>query len=402
MITSFFSDILGVGNASRQQTQQRRIIKFLSKSQKSHTIPEISKHVKISVPTTTKLIIGLMEDNWIVESGKKENEKGRKPVLYSINKDKFYTIGVEIILERIQFCIVRIDSKVVFEKTDNNFTLSNTEESLQEVIHFIKTAINDSCLNINQVIGIGVGITGRVNKITGESLNYFNFIDKGLKLYLEDKLDVFVILDNDTRVLGIAEQVMGNARGNELILNISRGLGMTVIINDRVVYGSSGFAGEFGHMQFGVLNRLCLCGKKGCLGTEVSGYALEEDLKDALLGDESSIYFKAEDMEQYDHNDIINAALKGDGLALQLIQLQGVKLGEALGNILNLLNPELIVIGGEMARLGDAFVDSIKMGIKKTGLVNLLPLCSISISNIGFEAGSKGAASMIWKKYRLI
>lgn len=404
MLSNFFLDQIEIGNVSRQNDQQTKIIKFLSKFQEAATIPEITKHLKTSIPTTTKLINNLIKAEWIVEHGKKENEKGRNPILYTINNNRFYAVGVEILLKRIQITIIRINSEVVLKKNDIAFILENNEACLGKVVRFIKKAIVDSNITTKQIVGIGIGITGRVNSDTGESLNYFNFMERPLRQFFEEELKTLIVLDNDTRVLGITEQVMGTAKDskNALVVNISRGLGLTIISNGKIVQGTNGYAGEFGHMQFGNSDRLCMCGKQRCIGVEVSGYALEEDLKEALLNGKTSIYLKKEQRNLYQYDDIIDTALKGDGLALKLIQKQGLKLGEALGNILNLLNPELIVIGGEFARLKNILKDSVKMGIKNTALIDLLMLCEISVSNLGNEVGSKGAALMIWKKYELI
>lgn len=404
MVAGLLTELEEVNNKTRQQKQAGRIIKYLSKSDAAVTIPEISKHVKISIPTTTKLINELISKNWMLEKGKRETDNGRKPTLYSINKEKFYAVGVEILLKRIQVKVMRINSTEVHEVKDNAFVLENTKQCLSQVIEFIRSAINHSKIATDQIMGVGIGITGRVNSQTGESFNYFNFSDLSLKQHVEDALGLPVFIDNDTRVLGLAEQVAGKAKkaGNALVVNMSRGLGISVIINKKVVPGGMGFAGEFGHMQLGKSERLCLCGKKGCLGTEVSGYALEEDLKEALNNGEASIYFNKADGRQYRYDDMLEAALKGDSLSIRLIQEQGDKLGEALGNILNLLNPELIVIGGKIARVNELFVDSVKAGMKKTALINSLKFCKVEVSNLGSEAGPKGAASMVWKKYEMI
>lgn len=402
--SSFFSEISGVGNESRHQKQCSRIVKCLAKSNSPMTIPEISKHVKISTPTTIKLVNELIEGSWILDEGKKETDSGRRPVLYTLNKEMFYVVGVEILLKRIHVTVVGIGLDVIYEEKNIDFVISNSQECLDSVVKFISSAIKKSKVKVDKIIGVGIGITGGVNSETGESFNYFNFMDRPLSQYMEESLGINTVIDNDTRVLGVAEQVFGRVKrtANALIVNMSRGLGITVILNKKVVAGGMGLAGEFGHMQLGEKSRLCLCGKKGCLGTEVSGFALEEDLFEALNNGETSIFFKVDEKRKYRYDDILDAAMKGDGLALRLLQQQGEKLGEALGNIINLLNPELIVIGGKVARVKDLFSDSVKMGLKKTALINPLLFCKVVVSNMGNDAGPRGAASMILKRVGMI
>lgn len=402
--SGLFSDFSGAGNENRHLKQRSRIIKCLAKSSCAMTIPEISKHVKISTPTTIKLVNELIQENWILDEGKKETDSGRRPVLYSLNKESFFVVGVEVLLKRIHVNVVRIGLDVIYDNKDSSFVMENTDVCLNRVVQFISAAIEKSGVEKEKIIGVGMGITGGVNSETGESFNYFNFMSQPLSMYLEDVFDIPTVVDNDTRVLGVAEQVFGKVKrtSNALIVNMSRGLGLTVILNKKVVAGGMGFAGEFGHMQLGEKGRLCLCGKKGCLGTEVSGYALEEDLADALNQGDTSINFKLKDINGYRYDDILVAAMKGDGLALRLLQQQGEKLGEALGNIINLLNPEIIVIGGKVARVKDLFSDSVRMGIKKTALINPLLFCKVVVSDLGSGAGPQGAASMVLKRVGMI
>lgn len=399
-----FFDFSDYDNESRQLKQRSRILKCLAKSNIALTIPEISKQVKISTPTTIKLINELIKDDLIVDEGKKETDSGRRPVLYSLNKKIFYVVGVEILLKRIHITIIRIGLEVVYEDMDTNFLLSNTEECLKNAIAFIEKSIVKSGISKEKILGMGVGITGGVNSNKGESFNYYNFMDLPLSKHLEEVFEFPVLIENDTRVIGFAENVFGKAKkiSNALVVNMSRGLGLTVILNKKVVSGGEGFAGEFGHMQFGQKERLCLCGKQSCLGTEVSGFALEEDLTDALKRGESSIHFKKNEIGTYRYDDILKVALEGDGLALKLLQEQGVRLGQALGNIINLLNPELIIIGGKIARVKDLFTDPVKMGIKTTSLMNPLKYCRIEVSNLGKDAGPIGAAAMILRKIGMI
>jgi len=204
--------------------------------------------------------------------------------------------------------------------------------------------------------------------------------------------------------MGLAEQVLGQAKEarNALILNVSRGLGMTIIANRRLITGGMGFAGEFGHMQMGNSDKLCICGKRGCLGMEVSGYALEENFKQAIKEGGTSLAINDKPLEDIRYDDILEAANQGDGLCINLLQEMGEILGMALGNIVNLLNPELIIIGGKFAQAGYMFSDSIKTGMNKTALTLPLKYVTLKTSQLGSESGSIGASAMVFKQHDLI
>jgi predicted NBD/HSP70 family sugar kinase len=391
-------------HAERSQLKQLQdIVRHLAKSQMPLTIPEIAAQVKISVPTSTKLIRDLLERKYVLEEGKRETENGRRPELYSLNKDNFYTIGVEILLKWIQVSIIRVDSRVINQVHNEGFTLEDTPQCLQYIVSFIEGAFEKTGLHPDQCIGIGIGLAGTVNGHTGQSTRYFNFLDVPFGKHLENIFHLPVLIDSDTRVIGIAEQVLGEARGieNALVIKVSRNLGMSIILNKQIIFGAKGFAGEFGHLQIGKTDRLCNCGKKGCLETEVSGTALLKDLEKALHQGEASIHFQPEGIGSYRYHDIFTAALKGDLLAIRLVIEQGDKLGQALGNVINLLNPSVIVIGGEYAKVKHYFMDAVRTGASKTGLVDSLADCEIKVSALGPDLGAKAAAYMVFKSYDL-
>lgn len=404
-IRDLFDEHLAADNEGRSIKQSARIIKYLSKSDSAVALSGIANYLKLSVPTVTKLMNELKKRELIVLEGKKETENGRKPVVYTLRKDKFFAVGVEILLKRINVEIFSIDLKSEFSQTDRSFVLADNKECCNEVVEFINNAIEQSGIPRDYIIGVGVGLTGRVNSHLGRSYNYFSFDDPPVAEYLSSQLNLPVFIDNDTRVIGLAEQVVGKLKNisNTLIVNISRGIGMSIMANRRFITGSSGFAGEFGHMQFRCNDgRLCICGKKGCLETEVSGRALETDLAEAIAKGELSVRFNSTNIADVRYDDIIEAANGGDQLSTSLLQAQGEKLGIALGNIINLLNPEMIVISGKYARVGSFFRDSIRYGLHKTALKDPLANCQISSSEIAAISGAIGAAALVYKRYELI
>lgn len=396
-----FSEINKVNNENRNLKQQLKIVRFISKAEQAQIIPDISKHLKTSAPTTLKLLTDLIEKGYLKEEGKKETTSGRKPILYSLNKEVFYSIGVEIDLKMIRISLIRIDFKLFDYWKSENFELKNNEESLETVINALSQFISKLSIRKEQLLGIGIGLTGRVNTLTGDTISFFEFLEKPFAEFVSERIGLPVFVENDSRVLGLKELISGRAKGikNSIIINAGRGLGMCLITNGQIVTGGLGFAGEFGHMQFGDKKRHCICGKQNCLGTEVSGFALEEDLKLALKSGKESAFIA--DMNATYH-DILNAAIKGDSLAIDLLQKQGEKLGSALGNILNLINPEKLIIGGELAITQDLFLDAIKIGLKRTALINTLDACKIENSQFHKHAGVKGSAALVFNKLELI
>ena len=387
---------------NKKLKQHLEVVKVLSKSDKSLTIAEIASAIQISLPTTKNLLSQLIEQNWAVSVGKKETLYGRRPELFNLNYDRYYTLGILITFDRINLIICDINLKIIHEAQSEDFKLENNQYSLDILISFILENLNAKKLSNSQILGIGIGITGRVNYNEGISFNYLNFMEFPLKKYLEQVFKVHVEIENDTRVLGIAESETGEAKNlnDALIVNMDMGLGMSLIINGEILTGESGFAGEFGHMKFGSKGRSCICGNYNCLETEVSGKALLLDLEEALNSGRKSDYFK-NNFGTYTYNEIINAAISGDELSIELINAQGKILGAALGNVINLLNPNTIIISGDMCTANSIFLDPVKIGIRETVLKDYTDQVTVKLSEANINPAI-GSACLILKIHDLL
>ncbi len=399
----FSRNIEDINNQNRQLAQKRKIVALLNRSEKELTIPGICKKVKLSVPTGTKLLNELINDKIIIESGKKETDNGRRPVLYKVDPEYAYSIGLVILLKGMSLSIFNLEMKEVYTITDESFVLENSIACLENVVDFIQKAAVESGVEQKRILGMGIGITGRVNAQTGYSYNYFNFLNNSLVDFFSDKLDFPVYIDNDTHVLGLAEQYFGKAKNtkNAFVLNLSRGMGLAIISNGEIIGGEQGFAGEFGHIQLGDSNKLCLCGKRGCLGTEVGGHALEQNFQEHIEAGETSLLLSHKSIEEIKYPDILKAALKGDALSISLTHNIGFKLGKALGNMINLLNPGIIIIGGGFTLAQDILTDSIKSGMTHTALSLPLRSCELLFSSAE-DATIKGAGAIVFNQLQLL
>ncbi|MEJ7769678.1 MAG: ROK family protein [Chitinophagaceae bacterium] len=388
----------------RTEVYHANILRCLGKSKFPMTLPQIAEAIKISIPTCTKLIKELTKKRLVSKMGKKSTENGRRPGTYTLNKEKFFAIGVEILSKFIHVSVVGLDFQTVHEKVNRDFILEDTDLCLRFIISFISNTIRSSKIHKDCIIGVGIGIIENIAGKIGKPMTFFQNKTIPIKDQIENALELPVLIDNDTRVIAIAEQVLGLAKGveNVIVVKVSRTLGMGIIINGLIITGSAGLSGNISHTQFGKSSRLCYCGKKGCLGTAIGGDALLLDFKEALENNQQSIHFTADKLETYRYHDILDAASLGDELSISLIQQQGFKLGEALGNVLNIFNPELLIIDGEYLMLDQLFIDAVKNGLRKTTLVNILQCCEVKGSTLGRYLSSKAGAAMLFKQYDLV
>lgn len=400
----FNSNYTEITNESRLMQQKLKIIQAISQNGHGITVPDICKELKISAPTGIKLVNELQNEGFLEVVGKKETVNGRKPAIYALKNVSFYALSVEVLLKRISVGIIDSRLNTVYYRQKTDFILENTQQCLDKVEGFIMECMGNSGISEDAILGMGMGITGRVINETGESLTFFNFLDQPLGQYFSKIFEVPVFLNNDTRCFGQAEKIIGKARhaDHAIVINLSRGLGTSLIIDNKIVNGGKGFAGEMGHMQFGSKQKMCLCGKKGCLGNDVGGYALEENFMEKVLAGEKTLIPLPEKDASVRYDDILAAALQGDDLSIKLVQEMGYKLGHALGNILNLLNPELIIIGGKFARLRELLLDPVRTGMSGSALLNPLHHCKIEFSELGDLGGLKGAGALVFEHFELI
>lgn len=391
-------------NGSKLNDQKIRVLQTIGKRRVALTIPEISRELKITAPTCIKLLNQLIEDGLVLELGKRDTASGRKPVLYDLNDSAIRVISVEISMKRISFAVLDRKLNIIFIRNKADFGLENNQKSLDHVIGFVQKCLEKSGLKHDDILGMGVGISGRVSRSIGESFTFMNFMDKPLASHLSEVFKMVVFVDNETRCFGMAEKISGKAAQfrHSVVINLSRGLGASLIANNALVEGGAGFAGGFGHMQWGQSEKVCRCGKLGCLATEVSGNSLEEQFIERIAQGGKSMVLQNNSVDQVRYDQILEAALTGDALAVELVSQMGLNLGKALGNIVNLLNPEAIIIGGKFSKARSVLHEPVKKGIESTALVNLMKYCTLDFSEIGEQAGLKGAGAMVLQHFEFI
>jgi len=356
------------GVASKNASLKKSIIKKIDR--KSHcTITELSKDLNISVPKTTTLITSLAADGFIRDEGKLDSTGGRKASIFGLTPDACHFVGVAISRFHIDFGVMDFKKGIKIPFHQVSYKFENTEESLKRLMEAIKQflkGLESEKLNIS---GIGISMPGRLNPKNGKSLNYFNFIDEPLNDLLQDSIN----------------------EKNLVFINLDYGIGIGIIIDGKPYYGKSGYSGELGHIPLFDNEIICICGKKGCFETEASGFALKRKFKEKLKSGSSSSVLKNKKIDDITLPDIIYAAKQEDMLAIELLAEVGEKLGKGLAVLINIFNPETLIIGGALAETGDYIRLPARSVLNKfsSSLVN--NDTSLRLSKLGEHAGVIGA-----------
>lgn len=373
---------------------KKNIINYYIKNGTS-TIPNLSKALDLSVPTVTKFIGEMCEDGYINDHGKLETAGGRYPSLYGLNPESGYFIGVDIKQFGINIGLIDFGGEMLNLSMGIPFQLENTPQALDELCRIILEFIDSQKIDKKKIFNINVNISGRVNPESGYSYSFFAFDERPLTETLSRKLrNHRVTIDNDTRAMTYGEFLAGCGRdgSNVIFVNLSWGLAIGIIIDGKVYVGKSGFAGEFGHMKIYDNEIICHCGKKGCLETEASGIALHRRLLESVSHGASSLLSQQIiDNEIVTLDNIIDAVNKEDVLCIELVEEVGEKLGEKLAGLINIFNPESVIIGGTLSMTGDYIMEPIKSAIRKYSLNLVNKDTVVLLSELKDQAGVIGS-----------
>ena len=385
------------GITHKNNSIKRSIIAYMAVNGES-TLSELTKELHISVPTITKLVQELIEDNIVNDLGKVETPGGRRPNVFGLANSAIYFAGVNVARDNMTFVITDLQNNIVKETIDSSFELQNRPQCLEKICSNIENFINDCGIDRGKILGVGVSIVGRVNPETGRSYAYFTSNDESLRDIIQDRIKIRVLLENDTRARCYAEYNCSKSKSDSdvIYLHLGRGVAIGIVIDGKLYYGKNGFAGEFGHIPFFDNEKICFCGKKGCLETEVSGLAIEEKMSELIRGGANSILRpKYEKGEAIHINDIINAARNDDNLSIELIEEAGEKIGKAVAILINIFNPETVIVGGNLADAGDYIMLPLKSATNKYSLNLVYKDTKFRLSQMKANAPAWGVAMLI-------
>lgn len=366
-----------------------------------NTLAELGKEMDLSVPTITKLVSELMDEGFVIDFGKQETNGGRRPNIYGLNPDSGYFVGVAIKRFRINIALINFKGDMIESKMDIPFTSENTIESFETLCSIINDFVDHLSIPKSKILSAGINISGRVNTETGHSYSLYFFSETPLTELFKEKLGLHVTIDNDSRAMAYGEYMNGAVKGekNVLLINVSWGLGMGIITDGKLYYGKSGFAGEFGHMNVLDNEMLCHCGKKGCLETKASGsYIHRRFLEQIAEGNSSVLDERIKKGDTIIQEDILEAAMKEDMLAIELIEEVGTTLGKHIAGLINIFNPELVIIAGAVAVTGDYLLLPLRSSVKKFSLNLVNKDTTIKMSKLGDKAGVVGACMLARSK----
>lgn len=388
------------GNELKKFRQKKKILHLLYQN---HTLSgtSISSKIGVSFPTALTLLNELSELKFVETFGTGVSSGGRKPNMYRLSINSIYIVACELGRYKAKMTIYNshnqpVTSILTFE------TNIDDDELVEKIYNNAQQLIQEFEIDVNRIYGIGLTMPGLIDEDRGINYTIKNKEYRNVKERLEKRFEKLVYINNDARMQAFGEYIFGKAKGhsNAVIINWSWGIGLGMILNGKLYNGFSGFAGELSHTKFVDDGDLCICGKRGCLETIASSNFL---VKNAVKGIEENIVsqltlnFK-ERLRELQPEDVIKAAKSGDEFAISLLNKIGLALGKGLSFTIQLLNPEIIVLGGVISQANRFILTPIQQSLNRYCLEQISSNVKIVISENWEQAGLQGVSAMLFQR----
>lgn len=362
---------------------------------------ELSKQVKLSTPKINSLLLELIDDGLLRDLGRGDSSGGRRPNIYGLVDDGFYVVGITININRTIISIFNSNNQEVSGPHYFPIKMHADFAIFKEVNSKLEQVVAESNIERQKILVAGIEMPGLVDPKKGTNKTYFP--DK--EYLLDDLREVFgipVFFNHDSKTRTFAEQHFGLAknRKNVLMLQADWGLGLGIIVNGALYSGQSGYSGEFGHLPIVDNGVLCSCGKQGCLETVVSAMAITRMAKTGIENGSTSLIndLVGGNLEKIEIATVIQAANSGDQFAISLFTEVGHWLGRGMAFLIQIFNPELIIIGGRVAEANQFILAPIQQAIHTFSNRDISNNVEIKFSELGQKAGTMGAAAFALEK----
>lgn len=385
------------GKDLKKVLQKKKLLKFLyNKGTQANSY--LAKKLNVSIPTVQTILNELIEDGLVADHGLGSSSGGRRPNMYGLAEESFYTMGIDIGRYTTRVGIYNHLNKSIQGIEHCEIKLENTLTFVDEIYEFANGILKKSNINLSKLVGIGINMPGLIDHNKGINNTYLNF-DTPIGRIFEEKFQKKVFLENDARARALAESKFGAAIGkrNVMVFHIDWGVGLGMILDGKLHRGASGFAGEFSHIPIQEEGLLCHCGKHGCLETIASGMALAKRVEEGLQAGNQSILLRKNTgtITQFNLETITEAVNGGDMFAISLMSNMAHHLGKGIATLIQIFNPELVILGGRLSKAGEYLITPIKQSLYLHCIPKLREDVNITVSQLDKEAGVLGAIAVV-------
>ena len=363
---------------------------------------DTAKKLVLTPATVSSNVAELVKQKFVRMERTGDSSGGRKPIILEIDDSTLFCIGVCVKKTEVVTALVGLKGSVSL-KNRISYPMPLADETiLKTITDSIKNILDNIDLQKIKILGIGIGMHGIVDFEKGVSIfaPAFNWHGINIKKLMTDTFHFPVIVDNDVRVMVLAELWFGKWRNlkNFIFLSLGSGVGGGILLNGKVFRGNHFAAGEFGHIRVNEHGSRCICGNYGCLDTVASEKGLIDDVIERIhLGYSTIITDSISDgnLEHLTFDTILEAADKNDALAIAAFRKLGMYVGTALAGIVNIFNPEAVIIGGSISQAWNYIEIPILESVSKQSMKECNQGVHILRSSFNKPSGEIGAATLI-------
>ncbi|HPU75930.1 MAG TPA: ROK family protein [Bacillota bacterium] len=357
-------------------------------------------------PATVSSVVSILVSAGIVrETGYGESSGGRPPLLLEFNPDAFYIAGVDLGVSKVITVVTNLEGEVVSRARLEIDAQAGPEAIISRLLDATHAAFADAGEAVAKIAGIGLSVPGLIDPERGLSVfapNIPGWSNIAIAQRFRSEFGLPCWVENDARAMAIGEAMFGAGRGyqNILCVNAGRGIGAGIIVNGEIYRGKQSGAGELGHMTVDPNGPMCPCGNHGCLEVMAAGPSIAAAAIRAVSSGAGTVIrdLTGGRIEEITAEVVSEAANRGDALAQGFIRESGRYLGIGIANAVNLLSPEIVVIGGGVARAGGILFDEVRKTVQRRAFTTMVNLPPIVPSARGEDASSIGAAALVFEE----
>lgn len=361
---------------------------------------EIVKRLGLTPPTVNRILTQLISDGFVDYVGHGKSGGGRPPMIVKFNGKDNYVIGIDIGATTIRGVLSNLDAEFIMEIQDSTKLKGGEDAVLEQIFSIVERLQSRKNLDKSKVLGIGIGVPGLIDRKNGmvDFSPDFGWKNFEFERRLKERISLPILFDNSTRLMAVGEKKYGKGimLKDYIVINVGYGIAAGIVVNGKVVSGSRGYAGEFGHIVIDQQSDVkCDCGGKGHLEALASGRRIAElgrilvkknqapALKKMAGGDINNITAKL----------IASLANEGDEKALEIFNSALEYLSIGIVNLINLFDPEKVLVGGGVALNGDYFFNVLNKYVNRKMMSSKI----VPIEPVSFEKNATliGACALV-------
>ena len=384
-------EVLG---ASAVRAQHSRLLLNILWTEREVSRAELARRTSLSRSTVSAIVNDLLSTGLIKEERTGISSGGRRPIMLGFQDQSSFIVGIELGATHVSCVLTDLRCNVRASWSAPAPVRDDPEVALKKMTMAVHSVLEAGGVQRSQLLGLGVAVPSPVDRERpGELLPVVlpKWTGYNIATHLQKSFERPVFVDNDANLGALAELWWGAGTGvrDLAFIKVATGIGAGLIIDGRIFRGSGGIAGEIGHTSIDPNGPLCICGLHGCLTTFIGTPALLARAQDQLRASGSDSPPPA------NIDELVNAALDGDPMSVELIHYASERLGVGVANMLNLLNPKMVILGGGIARAGDLVLDTVQKTIRGLSLPASISNAQIRTTGLNEWGIAVGAATLV-------